>query len=116
MRTIVLSDQCLEFIDKQNEKVGLKFFEIIEVISGLAVIHEHYVKKLSNTTFYELRFKMILQYRIILYSVDHANINQCSMIYGLYAFHKKSKKDYRHALKRAVLILNKFLDAANEND
>jgi hypothetical protein len=32
MREIDITEECLEFIDNQNERVGLKFFQLIEVI------------------------------------------------------------------------------------
>ena len=35
MREIDITEECLEFIDNQNERVGLKFFQLIEVIGEI---------------------------------------------------------------------------------
>ena len=55
MREILITPECLEFIDKQNERVSTKFYQIIEVIGEVKIVHTNFVKKLINTDFYELR-------------------------------------------------------------
>ena len=65
MREIVITEECLEFIDNQDERVKHKFFQLIEVISEVKVVHSNFVKKLQNTQFYELRIKAGNEYRVI---------------------------------------------------
>jgi hypothetical protein len=57
MREIEITEECLDFIDSQSERVSLKFFQLIEVISEIKVISANFVKKLKSTQFYELRIK-----------------------------------------------------------
>ena len=57
MREILITTECLEFIDNQNERVSIKFYQLIEVIEEVKVVHSSFVKKLINTDFYELRIK-----------------------------------------------------------
>jgi hypothetical protein len=57
MREILITPECLEFIDNQDKRVSIKFFQLIEVIEEVKFIHSNFVKKLINTDFYELRIK-----------------------------------------------------------
>ncbi|HDP37150.1 MAG TPA: hypothetical protein ENN27_04765, partial [Candidatus Atribacteria bacterium] len=70
MREIVIAQECLEFIDAQNERVRNKFFQLIEVIGEVKVVHSHFIKKLQNTQFYELRIKAGNGIRIIIFATD----------------------------------------------
>ena len=45
MREIDITEECLEFMDKQNERVGLKFFQLIEVIGEIKVINANLLIK-----------------------------------------------------------------------
>ena len=89
MREIDITQECLSFIDKQNERVSLKFFYILEVIGELKVINPNFVKKLHSTQFYELRIKAVNEYRVIIFAIDHLNFSECSKEVCLYVFHKK---------------------------
>ena len=109
MRDIEITTECLEFIDNQEERVILKFFQLIEVIGDVKVIHANFIKKIQNTTFYELRIKAGNHYRIIIFSIDHLNFTECTKAVCLYGFIKKSKKDYKAAIKRAEKILADYL-------
>jgi hypothetical protein len=55
MREIVITNECLEFIDSQGKRVSDKFFQLIVVMGEFKVVHPNFLKKLQNTQFYELR-------------------------------------------------------------
>lgn len=57
MREIYITEECLKFIDKQNDRVALKFFQLIEIIGEVRIINTNFLKKLQLTQFYELRIK-----------------------------------------------------------
>ncbi len=109
MREIDITEECLDFIDKQNERVSLKFFQLIEVISEIKVVNANFLKKLKSSQFYELRIKTGNEYRIVIFAVDHLNFTECTKAVCLYGFQKKSTKDYRKALKQAERILEEYL-------
>lgn len=109
MRIIEITEECLEFIDQQNDKVGLKFFQLLEVLAEIKVIHSNFIKKLQSTNFYELRIKSGNEYRVIIFSVDHQNFNECSKAICLFGFQKKSTKDYKKAIQQAENILENYL-------
>ncbi len=109
MREISITPECLEFIDKQNERISTKFFQLIEVIGEVKIIHANFVKKLKNTNFYELRIKAGNEIRVIMFAIDHLNFAECTKVVCLYGFYKKSTKDYAKAIKQAEKILNNYL-------
>jgi len=110
MREIVIAQECLEFIDTQNERVRNKFFQLIEIIGEVKVVHSHFIKKLQNTQFYELRIKAGNEIRIIIFAIDHLNFTECTKAICLYGFVKKSTKDYKKAIKQAESILSDYLE------
>lgn len=109
MREITITPECLDFIDNQDERVSTKFFQIIEVIGELKVVHTNFVKKLMNTQFYELRIKAGNEIRIIIFAIDHLNFAECTKAVCLCGFQKKSTKDYKKAIKQAEKLLNDYL-------
>ncbi|MCR9153607.1 MAG: type II toxin-antitoxin system RelE/ParE family toxin [Bacteroidetes bacterium] len=110
MRQIYLTKDCLDFIDSQDERVYLKFWQLVEVMTEIKVINSNFVKKLENTQFYELRIKAGNEYRVILFAIDDLNFNECTKAVCLNGFHKKSTKDYRKAIKTAERNLEKYLN------
>lgn len=52
MREIDITEECLEFIDNQDERVSLKFFQLIEVIGEVKVVNSNFLTKLQSTQFY----------------------------------------------------------------
>ncbi|QHI37353.1 hypothetical protein IMCC3317_27320 [Kordia antarctica] len=109
MREIDIAEECLEFIDSQEERVALKFFQLIEVISEIKVINSNFLKKLKSTQFYELRIKSGNEYRIVIFAIDHLNFSECKKAICLYGFQKKGTKDYKKAIKQAEKILENYL-------
>ena len=109
MREIDITKECLEFIDSQDERVTLKFFQLIEVMMEVKVVHSNFVKKLQSTQFYELRIKAGNEYRVIIFTVDHSNFSEASRVVCLNGFIKKSTKDYKKAIKAAEKLLDEYL-------
>jgi len=109
MREILITPECLEFIDNQNDRISTKFYQIIEVIGEVKVVHSNFVKKLKNTVFYELRIKAGDEIRIIMFTIDHSNFTECTKVVCLNGFQKKSTKDYVKEVKKAKKILNDYL-------
>ena len=109
MREITITPECLDFIDNQNERVSTKFFQIIEVIGEVKVVHTNFVKKLMNTQFYELRIKAGNEIRIIIFAIDHLNFAECTKAVCLCGFQKKSTKDYKKAINQAEKLLGDYL-------
>lgn len=109
MRQIDITEDCLEFIDNQDERVALKFFQLIEVMTEVKVINSNFVKKLQSTQFYELRLKAGNEYRVVIFAIDHLNFNECTKAVCLHGFMKKSTKDYKKAIKIAEKSLEEYL-------
>ncbi|TXD85818.1 hypothetical protein ESY86_20775 [Subsaximicrobium wynnwilliamsii] len=109
MRDIDITEECLEFIDKQNDRVSLKFFQLIEIIGEIKIVNSNFLKKLQSTQFYELRFKSGNEYRIVIFAIDHLNFAECTKAVCLCGFQKKGTKDYKKAIKQAEKILEDYL-------
>ena len=109
MREILITKECLEFIDNQNERVSIKFFQLIEVIEEVKIVHSNFIKKLINTDFYELRIKAGNEIRVIIFAADHSNFSECTKAICLIGFRKKSTKDYKKAIKQAEKLLKNYL-------
>jgi len=109
MREIDITAECLEFIDSQNERLVLKFFQLIEVIGEIKVVNSNFLKKLQATKFYELRIKAGNEYRIVIFAIDHLNFAECTKAVCLCGFQKKGTKDYKMAIKQAETILENYL-------
>ena len=109
MREIDITEKCLEFIDAQGPRVSEKFFQLIEIIGEVKIVHTNFVKKLINSRFYELRIKAGNEYRILIFAIDHLNFSECATAVCLNGFIKKSNKDYVKAIKEAEKILEEYL-------
>lgn len=110
MREILITQDCLDFINKQEERVGVKFFQLVEVITEVKVVNANFIKKLQSTNFYELRLKTGNEYRIIIFAIDNPNFTECKKAICLKGFLKKSTKDYKKAIKDAEKIYQEFLN------
>lgn len=108
MREIDITEECLQFIDSQNERFGLKFLQLIEVIGEIKVVSSNFIKKLQSTQFFELRIKAGNEYRVIIFSIDHLNFNECTKVVCLCGFKKKGTKDYKKAIQQAEKILENY--------
>jgi len=109
MREIDITEYCLDFIDKQGKRVSEKFFQLVVIMEEVKIIHTNFVKKLTNTKFYELRIKAGNEYRIIIFAIDHLNFLECTKAVCLNGFIKKSNKEYLKAIKESERILEEYL-------
>ncbi|MFV0345040.1 MAG: type II toxin-antitoxin system RelE/ParE family toxin [Bacteroidales bacterium] len=109
MREIHITDSCLDFIDSQGQRVSDKFFQLIEIIGEVKIVHTSFVKKLKNTKFHELRIKAGNEYRVLIFAIDHLNFIECTKSVCLNGLIKKSNKDYIKAIKEAERILEEYL-------
>ena len=109
MREILITTECLDFIDHQEIRVSIKFFQLIEVMEEVKVVHANFVKKLIDSDFYELRVKAGNEIRVIIFAIDHSNFHECSKAICLYGFIKKSTKDYNKAIKQAQRLIDNYL-------
>jgi len=109
VREILITSECLEFVDNQDKRVSIKFFQLIEVIEEVKIVHSNFIKKLTNTDFYELRIKAGNEIRVIIFAIDHSNFSECTKAVCLNGFLKKSTKDYKNAIKQAENLLKDYL-------
>ena len=113
MREIDITEECLDFIDRQSERVSIKFFQLIEVISEVKIVNANFLKKLQSTQFYELRIRAENEYRVVIFAIDHLNFAECKKAVCLCRFQKKSTKDYQKAVRQAEKILEEYLKTIN---
>ena len=52
-----ITKECLDFVENQDEKTNLKFYQLLEVITEIKIVNSNFVKKLQDTHFYELRIR-----------------------------------------------------------
>ena len=45
MREIEITQDCLDFIDSQNNRVSLKFFQLLEILTQVKVVHSSFTAK-----------------------------------------------------------------------
>ena len=109
MREIDITEKCVDFIDAQGQIVSDKFFQLIEILGEVKIVHTNFVKKLTNSKFYELRIKAGNEYRVLIFAIDHQNFSECKKAVCLNGFIKKSNKDYVKAIKEAEKILDEYL-------
>ena len=99
----------MDFIDAQGQRVSDKFFQLIEIIGEIKIVHTNIVKKITDSKFYELRIKAGNEYRVLIFAIDHLNFSECTKAVCLNGFIKKSNKDYMKAIKEAEKILEEYL-------
>ena len=79
-RKLIYSAEYLGFEKNSNERTREKLRYASAILETMPVISTQFVKKLVNTDFYELRIKVDNEVRVVLFSLDSANINQASTI------------------------------------
>lgn len=108
MRDLYFTDEFKAFKDGSDSNVQKKIEYIFEILKTQDIINTKIVKKLVNTYFYEMRIKLSNEYRVLLFTIDHENINQSKQILFLNGFMKKSTKDYSKQIQLAEKILEKW--------
>ncbi len=110
MRTIFKTLEFTEFLENLDSATQQKIDYLSEILITQNIINAKVAKKLTNTDFYEVRVQVKNEYRIIVFTIDHDNINQCNNILFLNGFMKKSTKDYDKQIKLAIKILEQWQD------
>ena len=108
MRTIYRTPEFDEFLNDADEQLKKKIAYIFEIIGSMPVINAKIAKKLINTELYEIRIQINNEYRVITYTIDHEDINQCKNVLLISGFMKKSTKDYDKEIKKAIKILEQW--------
>lgn len=108
-RQLIYSPEYLEFLKNCTPRMREKLLYATSILQTIAQIPSKFVKKLSNTHFYELRISAENEVRVILFATGNENINLASQIVFLNAFVKKSTKDYKQEIQKAMNILRKQL-------
>lgn len=108
-RTLVYSREYLEFEQNSSPRVKEKLRYATAILETIYPIPAKFVKKLTNTDFYELRISVEQEVRVILFAVDNSNINLSQRVIFLNGFIKKANKDYVKEVEKAVEILRRLL-------
>ncbi len=108
LREIYLTTEYEDFYNNADDNVKKKIEYLVGAIRKEQVINTKIAKKLINTIFYELRILLKNQYRVILFTIDNEDINQCSNILFISGFIKKSTKDYKKQIQKAIKIVEQW--------
>ena len=106
MRTLIRSTEFDEFYNSLPQSVQSKVKYAMNILAEIKVVNTKLVKKLVDTDFYELRISVGNEYRVILFTIDHENLIEATQILLLNGFIKKSTKDYKKEIDKALQILN----------
>ena len=106
---MVYSREYLEFEQNSSPRVKEKLRYATVILETIYPIPAKFVKKLTNTDFYELRISVELEVRVILFAVDNSNINLSQRVIFLNGFIKKANKDYVKEVEKAMEILRRLL-------
>jgi len=106
IRVLYLSDEFLEYYEAQTPQVQRKFNYVMDILKSEHIISSKFVKKLVNTSLYELRISAgTNEHRSIMFAIDNIDIIQAKRIILLNAFLKKSTKEYAKQITIAERIL-----------
>ena len=108
-RDLIYSPEYMEFVEYANARTQEKLRYAVAVLGSVQPIPAKFVKKLTNTDFYELRVSVDNEVRVILFSADNDNINLAKTVVLLNGFVKKSTKDYDREITKAINILRGLL-------
>lgn len=108
-RELIYSQEYIEFAQNSPPRTQEKLYYATSVLESIMPIPTKFVKKLTNTDFYELRISVDNEIRVILFAADNDNINFATNIIFLNGFIKKSTKDYDKEIIKAINILRKIL-------
>ncbi|MBE6224656.1 MAG: hypothetical protein E7122_05460 [Bacteroidales bacterium] len=108
-RELIYSQEYLEFVQSTSKRAQEKLLYATSILESVTPVPIKFVKKLTNTDFYELRISVDNEVRVILFAVDNDNINLATSIIFLNGFIKKSTKDYEKEIIKAINILRDVL-------
>lgn len=111
IRTIFKSTEFEEFYDSLPNRVKEKFDYVFMIVQSVYNLPTKFVKHLETSDLYEMRVSVATnEYRTILFAIDHRNVIEAKQIILLNGFLKKSSKDYKKQVEKALTILNKYTD------
>lgn len=105
MRQMITTNEFQEFYNSLSLRVQNKIDSAIQILSERKVISSKLVKKLVSTEFYELRISVGNEYRVILFTIDNDSFIEAEQVLLLNGFLKKSNKDYKKAIQKALNII-----------
>ena len=108
-RELIYSQEYLEFVQNSSKRTQEKLLYATSILESITPVPVKFVKKLTNTDFYELRILVDNEVRVILFAVDNDNINLATSVIFLNGFIKKSTKDYEKEIIKAINILRNVL-------
>lgn len=109
IRRLIPTEEFMEYYSSLPSKTQEKFDYVLSVMANVYNIPTKFVKHLENTDLYEMRISVgTNEHRTIIFAVDNRNIVESGVIILLNSFLKKSTKDYKRQIARALAILNKF--------
>lgn len=108
-RDLIFSPEYMEFEQRSAPRTREKLHYAVAILETVQPLPAKFVKKLTNTDFYELRVKVDNEVRVILFAADDENINLATSVILLNGFVKKSTKDYDKEVAKAINILRKLL-------
>ncbi len=108
-RKYFFSKDYILFEEKLSKRDIEKIYFVLNMLKKVFPISSKFVKKLLNTSFYELRISTDKEIRIIIFPVDNENINLATNIIVLSGFIKKSNRDYKKAINKAHNNLRNIL-------
>ena len=106
-RELIFSPEYIEFEQSSTPRTQEKLRYAVAILETVQPIPTKFVKKLTNTDFYELRVSVDNEVRGILFAAE--NINLASSVVLLNGFVKKSTKDYDKEITKAINILRRLL-------
>ena len=108
-RNIIYSNEYIDFVKCSSKRAQDKLRYATSILENIKIISSKFVKKLVGTDFYELRISVDNEIRVILFAVDHENINDARIVIFLNGFVKKDTKEYKKEIDRAISILKRAL-------
>ena len=108
-RDLIYSPEYIEFVKRSSKRIQEKLLYATSILESVTPVPTKFVKKLTNTDFYELRISAENEIRVILFAIDNENINLASCVIFLHGFVKKSTKDYDREIIKAINILRNAL-------
>lgn len=108
-RELIFSPEYVEFEQGSSHRTREKLRYAVAILETVRPIPTKFVKRLTNTDFYELRISVDNEVRVILFAADNENINLASSVILLNGFVKKSTKDYDKEIAKAINILRNLL-------
>ena len=108
-RIIYRSTAFDSFYYSLNNRAKKKVDYVFEYIRTEKNVSTKFIKKLTNTEFYEMRISADNEYRVILFTIDDDNFINAREIVLLYGFVKKSTADYEKQIAIALKLMEEFL-------